>query len=113
MHRCSWVWILCFLTAGAWGAETFAPEPASGPPTLTASYPIDGQPASAIGELSVQGAGKVTFFAHRMQSRLVLKAVGADGSQIGRAESLFGLGDTPIYIRTPKGLYKILVHWKP
>ena len=57
------------------------------------------------------GAGRVTFFANREQNRLVLKAVGAHGAQIGRAESVVGIGDTPIYIRSAKGLYKIVVHW--
>jgi hypothetical protein len=112
MHRCRFVWLLVLLGAYASGAETFAPEPPSGPPTLTASYPIDGRPASTIGKLKVTGAGRVTFFANREQNRLVLKAVGADGAQLGRAESLVGIGDTPIYIRSSKGLYKIIVHWK-
>jgi hypothetical protein len=100
------------ITSNVLAAETFAPEPALGPPILNAVYPIDGQPAAQIGKLAVAGAGRVIFFATREQNRLVLKAVGADGSQIGRAESLVGIGDTPIYIRSPKGLYKILVHWK-
>lgn len=112
MHRCRFVWLLALLGACASGAETFAPEPASGPPTLTASYPIDGRPASTIGKLKVTGAGRVTFFANREQNRLVLKAVGADGAQLGRAESVVGIGDTPIYVRSAKGLYKIIVHWK-
>jgi hypothetical protein len=60
----------------------------------------------------VAGAGKVTFFANLTQGRLVIKAVRADGSQIGRAESIVGLGDTPIYIQSLQGLRKILVHWK-
>ena len=65
-----------------------------------------------IGKLTIAGAGEVTFSADRTQSRLLLKAVGADGAQIGRAESVVGLGDTPIYIRSAQGLYKVLIHWK-
>jgi hypothetical protein len=106
------VWLVLLLSPYAHGTETFAPEAASGAPAITAQYPVDGKPASVIGKLIVEGAGEVTFFANRVQGRLVLKAVGADGSQIGRAESIVGLGDTPIYIRSTQGLYKILIHWK-
>lgn len=105
--------LLVFLSAAALGAETFAPEPDSGPPTLTAAYPIDGQAAAVIGKLKVAGTGRVTFFASRQQSRLMLKAVGAGRAPLGSAESTVGLGDTPIYIKTPKGLFKVLIHWSP
>jgi hypothetical protein len=105
-------WLVLLLSAYAFSAETFAPVPASGPPTITAQYPLEGKPPSVIGQLTVTGAGQVTLLANLTQGRLVLKAVGADGSQIGRAESVTGLGDTPIYIRSSQGLYKILVHWK-
>jgi len=54
----------------------------------------------------------VTFLANRTQGRLVINAKGADGAQIGRAESVVGLGDTPIYIQSAQGLYKIVIHWK-
>jgi hypothetical protein len=105
-------WLVLLLSPYAHGAEIFAPEPASGPPTIDAHYPDDGRPSSVIGKLIVAGTGEVTFFANRVQGRLVLKAVGADGAQIGRAESVVGLGDTPIYIHSAQGLYKILIHWK-
>lgn len=100
--------ISCHLNA----AETIVPDPASGPPAITASYPIEAQPEVAIGKLKLNGVGKVRFFAHLNQGRLYVNAVGADGSPIGRAESVVGLGDTPIYIRSAQGLYKILIHWK-
>ncbi|HTV97302.1 MAG TPA: hypothetical protein VME42_14940 [Steroidobacteraceae bacterium] len=105
--------VVAFLPSGwALGAETFAPAPASGAPTITAEYPVEGKPDLVIGKLTVSGAGEVTFLANRSRGRLLLKAVGADGTQLGRAESLVGLGDTPIYIRSRQGLYKILIHWK-
>ncbi len=113
MSRRHFVWLGCLLLgSNAFSAEKFAPEPAAGPPVINAPYPDDGKPPVVIGELTVAGAGKVTLSANRTQSRLLLKAVGTDGTQIGRAESVVGLGDTPIYIRSARGLYKILVHWK-
>jgi hypothetical protein len=104
--------IALVLCTRLYAAEAIAPEPASGPPTLTASYPPDSKPESQIGTLELKGVGNVKFFAHLNQGRLFVNAVGADGSPIGRAESLVGLGDTPIYIRSAQGLYKILIHWK-
>jgi hypothetical protein len=105
-------WLVLVLSSHAFCADTFAPEPASGPPAISAQYPTDGKPASAIGKLIVAGVGEVTFFANRSQGRLIIKAMAADGTQLGRAESLVGLGDTPIYVRSVQGLYKILIHWK-
>ncbi len=111
-HIHSFAWLVLLVCTYALSAETIAPEPASGPPTLTAQYPVDGKPPSMIGKLTVAGAGEVTFLANRTQGRLVINAKGADGAQIGRAESVVGLGDTPIYIRSAQGLYKIVIHWK-
>ncbi len=79
--------------------------------TLSARYPDDGKPPAIIGRLTVAGIGDVTFRAHRAQSRLLITAMTADGSLIGSAESMVALGDTPIFIRAPQGLYKIVVHW--
>jgi hypothetical protein len=112
MHIHSFAWLVLLLSPYALSAEKIAPEPASGPPTLTAQYPLDGKPPSMIGKLTVAGAGEVTFLAHLSQGRLVINAKDTDGAQIGRAESVVGLGDTPIYIRSAQGLYKIVIHWK-
>jgi hypothetical protein len=105
--------IALMLGAPLQAADSIVPDPASGPPTLTASYPSDGKPELPIGMLKLAGAGRVHFFAHLDQGRLLLKAVGPDGTPIGRAESVVGLGDTPIYVRSTQGLRKILIHWKP
>ncbi len=112
MHARPLAWIALLLGSYVLGAETFAPVPASGAPAITALYPIEGKPPSPIGKLAVAGAGEVTVVANLAQGRLVLKAVGADGAQIGRAESLLGLVDTPIYIRSTQGLLRIVIHWK-
>lgn len=111
MRRISLAWI-ALVAPLLLGAETFAPEPANGPPTVATSYPVDGKPEAAIGRLTVAGDGEVKLFAKRVEGRVFVRAVGPDGAGIGRAESLVGLGDTPIFIRVPQGLYKVVVHWK-
>ncbi len=79
-HIHSFAWLVLLLSPYALSAETIAPEPASGPPTLTAQYPVDGKPPSMIGKLTVAGAGEVTFLANRTQGRLIINAKGADGA---------------------------------
>jgi hypothetical protein len=115
LDRCkhSLVWLLAplALVVVARAAETFAPEPKSGWPIITANYPLDGKPSAVLGKVKVSGKGRVTFLVNRTQNRLVIQAVGADGSQLGRAESVVGLGDTPIYVRSAQGLFKVIVHW--
>lgn len=111
MHARKLAWLALLLSPCALRAETFAPEPQGGPPTITASYPAEGKPESAIGNLAVAGTGQVTVLANRVQGRLFIRAVAA-GTAIGRAESLIGLGDTPLYVQSPQGLYKIVIHWK-
>jgi hypothetical protein len=105
--------IALLLGAPLQAADSILPDPPSGAPTITASYPSAGKPELPIGMLKLAGAGKVHFFAHLDQGRLLLKAVGPDGTPIGRAESVVGLGDTPIYVRSTQGLLKVLIHWKP
>jgi len=99
-------------SAGSLLAQTFAPEPANGIPTLEARYPADGAKAAALGSVEVLDAGTVKLTASREQMRIVINAIAQDGGQIGRAESVVGLGDTPIYVRSARGLHKIMIHWK-
>ena len=47
MHIHSFAWLLMLLSPYALSTETFAPEPASGPPTLTAQYPVNGEPVAS------------------------------------------------------------------
>jgi hypothetical protein len=111
-HRLIFAWIALTLALPLEAAESLLPDPASGPPTLSASYPPAAKPERLVGTLKVAGAGKVQIFAQLDQSRLLIKAVGQDGSLIGRAESVVGIGDTPIYIRSTRGLLKLVIHWR-
>jgi hypothetical protein len=112
MSRSALFALAVLLTRVTVAADALLPEPLSGAPSIAASYPVDGKPAAPIGKLVINGAGEVTFYADRSQTRLVIKAVDAHGAQIGRAETVVGIGDTPLYIRVTQGLYKIVVHWQ-
>jgi hypothetical protein len=105
-------WTLIILSSSVFAETQFAPEPASGPPTISAAYPDDAKPPAVIGKLTVTGTGAVTLLANRSQGRLVIKAMDESGTLVGRAETIMGIGDTSLYIRSSRGLFKIMVHWK-
>jgi hypothetical protein len=105
------MFIVFAIAAVARAAETFAPEPKSGWPTVSAAYPADGAQNEVLGKLALSG-GQVTLLVSRNQNRLVLDAHGADGSRLGRAETVVGIGDTTLYIRSLRGLLKVVIHWK-
>jgi hypothetical protein len=112
LNRSTFFALAVLMTRASVAADVLLPEPSSGAPSIAASYPVDGKPAAPIGKLVINGAGEVTFYADRSQTRLVVKAIDAHGVQIGRAETVVGIGDTPMYIRLTQGLYKIVVHWQ-
>ena len=70
---------------------------------------IDGNPN--LGEIEVEGVGTVKLIAKKNGNQLVVHAWNSDGKEIGRAESVVGLSETPIHILTPAGLKKITVYW--
>ncbi len=53
----------------------------------------------------------VNLTASKNGNLLVVHAKGPDGTVIGKAESVVGLRDTPIYVKTPSGLQKITIYW--
>ena len=55
--------------------------------------------------------GEVGLIARRNGNLLVVHARGPDGKVIGKAETVIGLKDTPIYVLTPGGLKKITIYW--
>ena len=44
--------------------------------------------------------------------QLVVQAIGPEGNIIGRAESVIGIQETPVYITTPAGLKQLKIVWK-
>ena len=67
--------------------------------------------ASDLGDINIPGVGEVSLIARRDGNQLVVHAEGPDGKIIGKAESVVGLKDTPIYILAPGGLEKITIYW--
>ena len=65
-----------------------------------------------LGSLKVEGVGKVNLTATRDGTRIIVQAVKADGTVAGRAESVVGVNETPIYVQTPEGLKKLTILWK-
>ncbi len=64
-----------------------------------------------LGSLDVEGVGRVRLEVRRTGRRVVIKASGPQGKVLGRAETVVGLRQTPIFILTPDGLKKILIYW--
>ena len=67
--------------------------------------------SSDLGKIEVEGVGEVGLIARRNGNQLVVHAQGPDGKIIGKAETVIGLKDTPIYVLTPGGLKKITIYW--
>jgi hypothetical protein len=65
-----------------------------------------------LGSLQVDGVGEVKLTARRSGNQIVVQAAKADGTVVGRAESVVGLNETPIYLQTPQGLKKVTILWK-
>ena len=64
-----------------------------------------------LGDIEIDGVGIVNLRARKNGNQLVVHAQGPDGSVIGKAETVIGLNDTPIYVTTSNGLKKITIHW--
>ncbi len=67
--------------------------------------------SSNLGNIDIEGVGEVNLIARRNGNQLVVHARDPDGKVIGKAETVIGLKDTPIYVLTPRGLKKITIYW--
>jgi len=67
--------------------------------------------SSDLGKIEIEGVGEVGLIARRNGNQLVVHAQDPDGKVIGKAETVTGLKDTPIYISTSEGLEKITIYW--
>lgn len=73
------------------------------------SSQLDGP--TPLGQLHVDGPGEVSFVGQRHGQQVVIHARNPEGEIIGRAETVIGLGQTPIYVLTGGGLEKITIRW--
>ena len=55
--------------------------------------------------------GEVSFVGSKNGNQLVVHAQDANGEVIGKAETVIGLRETPIYVLTSDGLKKITIYW--
>ena len=64
-----------------------------------------------LGEVNIEGVGKVQLTARRNNMQVVVQAKGPGQELLGRAETTIGLAETPVYVRTTTGLRKVTVVW--
>ena len=81
-------------------------------PTLyVAGHSTDLADVTRLGDVEVEGVGRVELTARRNQAQVVVQALGPDRAMLGRAETTVGLAETPVFITTPGGLKKITIYW--
>lgn len=66
----------------------------------------------SLGTLQFDVLGEVEFFATRRGKQVLVRAYGADGRLLGRAETLIGLRKTPVYVSTADGLKQLVIMWE-
>lgn len=64
-----------------------------------------------LGKAFVEGLGEISLTASKNGNQLVIHAQDPKGEFIGKAETVIGLEQTPIYVLTADGLKKITIHW--
>ncbi|WP_297820773.1 hypothetical protein [uncultured Paraglaciecola sp.] len=67
--------------------------------------------SSHLGNLHIQGVGTVNLFARKNGNQIIIRAQDPDGKVIGKAETVAGLKETPIYISVSGGLEKVTIYW--
>ena len=67
--------------------------------------------SSDLGTIDIDGVGAVKLTANKSNNALTVHAMDAAGKVIGKAETVIGLKDTPIYVSTSTGLHKITIYW--
>jgi hypothetical protein len=69
------------------------------------------QGSTELGKTHVDGLGEVSFVGSKNGNQVVVHAQDAKGEVIGKAETVIGLMQTPIYVLTSDGLKKITIYW--
>ena len=69
------------------------------------------QGSTQLGKTHVEGLGEVSFVGSKNGNQVVVHAQDARGEVIGKAETVIGLMQTPIYVLTSGGLKKITIYW--
>jgi len=69
------------------------------------------QSPAELGKVLIEGIGEVSLVARKNGNQLVIHAQDKSGKVIGKAETVSGLKETPIFVLTPEGLKKINIIW--
>lgn len=69
------------------------------------------QGSTNLGKTYVEGSGEVNLIASKNGNQVVVHAQDPEGKVIGKAETVIGLNQTPIYVLTSDGLKKITIFW--
>lgn len=77
---------------------------------IIAIVPNVGDQGSTV-NAQIQGVGTVNFFARKNGNQIIVHAQDSAGKVIGKAETVAGLKQTPIYISASGGLEKITIYW--
>jgi len=64
-----------------------------------------------VASTNINGIGDVKLTARKSGNQIIVHAQDASGKAIGKAETVVGLKETPIYVMSPNGLKKITIHW--
>ncbi len=67
--------------------------------------------SAVLGDVEIEDVGAVRLTARKNGTQLTVHAQDASGKVIGKAETVIGLNDTPIYILTSDGIKKITIYW--
>ncbi len=65
-----------------------------------------------LGQLRIDTMGLISFSGRKSGNQIIVQAMGSDGRLLGRAESVAGLDEIPIYVTSSFGLKKIILLWK-
>lgn len=55
--------------------------------------------------------GKFTIVAKRLNNQLTIQVLDKDTKVVGKAESVVGLAETPVYFKTTQGLKSLTLIW--
>jgi hypothetical protein len=103
MRLFNYVLISLLLALPSWGAEDLVLK------VKEKSEQVTG--VQDLGTLKVDGVGVVRLTARRDGKQLLIQAAGRDGTVVGKAETVVGLHETPLYVKTPSGLKQLTIRW--
>ena len=81
-------------------------------PDVSVEAPAPTVERATVAQVQVEKLGEVHLSAERIGTRLKVQAASASGAVVGRADTVVGLSETPLFVQTPDGMVRIVIHWK-